>query len=421
MKLVHAADLHLDSPLRGLERYEGAPAEQIRGATRRALANLVDLCLEEQADALLIAGDLYDGDWKDYSTALFFAAQMARLREADVPVYLVRGNHDARSEITKHLRLPSNVRGLSTRGPETVRDDRLGLAVHGQGFASRAVSDDLAAAYPDAVAGYFNVGLLHTSLDGREGHDTYAPTTRDVLASKGYDYWALGHVHAREVVARDPWIVFSGNLQGRHARETGAKGASVVDVRDGRVIGVEHRALDVVRWARVEVDAAEAASPDDVVDMVRRALEEACDAADERLLAARVFVRGHTDAHEALEQDRERWEQAIRGQAIDVGGDALWVEKVKIRTAGRLDPIELSSRDDAVGELLRTLHALRDGDDDALIATLHPELARLKLPPEAREGDDALRFDRAEVLREALEDVERMLLARLSAEGGGTP
>src|SRR6266511_4052139 len=102
MKFVHAADLHLDSPLRGLARYEGAPLQAIRGATRRAFENLIDLCLEEGAAFLLLAGDIFDGNWRDYSTGLFFAAQLSRLKATGIPVVLVRGNHDAESRITKH-------------------------------------------------------------------------------------------------------------------------------------------------------------------------------------------------------------------------------------------------------------------------------------------------------------------------------
>src|SRR5437762_2642437 len=120
VKIVHASDLHLDSPLAGLERYEGAPVEAIRGATRRAFENLVTLCLDERAALLLIAGDVYDGDWKDYSTGLFFAATLARLRDAGTRVVVVRGNHDAASQITKNLRLPAHVRELSKDRPETV-------------------------------------------------------------------------------------------------------------------------------------------------------------------------------------------------------------------------------------------------------------------------------------------------------------
>ena len=100
----------------------------------------------------------------------------------------------------------------------------LGLAVHGQGFAKREVTEDLSSAYPQADPHLFNIGLLHTCLDGKPGHEPYAPCTVDGLRSKGYQYWALGHVHNREVVSQDPWIVFPGNIQGRHARETGSQG-----------------------------------------------------------------------------------------------------------------------------------------------------------------------------------------------------
>ena len=143
MKFVHAADLHLDSPLAGLSKYEGAPVEQIRGATRRALENLVKLCLSEQVELLLIAGDLYDGDWRDYSTGLFFAKQMAALRAGNVRVVWIRGNHDAASKLTAHLSLPDNVRELSHKKPESFVLEQLGVAVHGQGFDTREETSDL--------------------------------------------------------------------------------------------------------------------------------------------------------------------------------------------------------------------------------------------------------------------------------------
>ncbi|HEY8945858.1 MAG TPA: DNA repair exonuclease, partial [Polyangiaceae bacterium] len=274
MKFVHAADLHIDSPLRGLERYEGAPAELIRGATRRAVEHLVDLCLAEGAHLLLLAGDLYDGDWRDYSTGLFFCQQMARLREADTQVVWIRGNHDAASRLTQHLRPTDNVHELPHARPATLElhVDGVSVAVHGQSFQKVKTTEDLSQRYPEPLSGALNLGLLHTALDGREGHDAYAPCRVETLVNKGYEYWALGHVHQREEVRQDPWIVFPGNLQGRHARETGKKGATLVTVRAGRIVEVEHRALDEVRWANIVFDASVAASADDVVDGVRERL-----------------------------------------------------------------------------------------------------------------------------------------------------
>jgi exonuclease SbcD len=423
LKFVHAADLHLDSPLRGLGRYEGAPAEQIRGATRRALENLVALCLEERAELLLIAGDLYDDDWRDYSTGLFFAAKMAELSEAGVRVVWIRGNHDAASKITKHLRLPPNVHELSHRRPETLRLEGLGVpvAVHGQGFASREVTEDLAASYPDPIRGLFNVGLLHTALDGKLGHDPYAPCRLEALVNKGYDYWALGHVHQRHVLHRDPWIVFPGNLQGRHARETGPKGATLVNVEAERITAVEHRVLDDVRWEACAVDAAGAKTPDEVLERVERALALAQQGSDGRLVAARVIVQGRTPAHAALGLELERWTFEVRGLALAARGAGVWVEKVEFATQPELDWAALRAQDDALGSLVRSLEAMLD-DDRALLA-LGEELAELrrKLPAEIARGPDGLRLEDPAVLREIVSGARDYLVPRLEQAEGEPP
>lgn len=420
MKFVHAADLHLDSPMRGLGRYEGAPVDQIRGATRRALENLVALCLEERAELLVIAGDLYDDDWRDYSTGLFFTSQMAALAEASVRVVWIRGNHDAASKITKHLRLPRNVRELSHRRPETVifEDLSVPVAVHGQGFASREVTEDLAASYPDPERSLLNIGLLHTALDGRLGHDPYAPCRLDALVNKGYEYWALGHVHQRHVLNQEPWVVFPGNLQGRHARETGAKGATIVTVTGERIVSVEHRPLDDVRWESCSVDAAGANGMDEVLERIQRALSGAQRSADGRLVAARVSVHGRTRAHAALGRELEHWVEEVRGLALAAGGAGVWIEKVEFATQAELDWAALRLQDDALGAFVRSLDDLIA--DDAELLRLGEVLAdlRRKLPAEIARGADGLRLDEAQSLREIMSGVRDSLVPRLEqAEG----
>jgi DNA repair exonuclease SbcCD nuclease subunit len=338
---------------------------------------------------------------------------MSRLREAEIRVALIRGNHDAASRITKYLRLPENVFELSHRKPETLKFDDLGIVVHGQSFATRAVTEDLAASYPQAVPGLFNVGLLHTCATGREGHDAYAPCSVDTLIAKGYDYWALGHVHQREILSEDPWIVFPGNLQGRHARETGPKGATLIDVDDGRVARVQHVALDVVRWMVCEIDATETTSPDDVMDLARERLESVAAEAGDRTLAVRLRLTGTTRAHEALEAERDLWEQNLRAVANDIGAEGLWLEKVRFDTVPTLDPTELAGRDVAIGQLVRGLRAALS--EPGLAEALLDEFSELKrkLPHQVGEGDDPVRLDDPTLIREALADVERMLLPRL--------
>jgi DNA repair exonuclease SbcCD nuclease subunit len=416
MKFLHAADLHLDSPMHGLAAYDGAPVDELRGATRRALEHLVDLALEEQVAFVLIAGDVYDGSWRDFNTGLFYVAQMRRLREAGIPVVAIAGNHDAESRMTKQLPLPEGYTALSSRKPQTIVLDDLGVAIHGQSFATAAVTDDLSAAYPAPRPGVLNIGLLHTSAGGRPGHENYAPCSVDALVAHGYDYWALGHVHGREVLHEEPWVVFPGNVQGRHARETGPKGATLVTVDDGRIVAVEHRDLDVVRWASCVVDAADCGTPDEVAIAAVNALEAHVDAAESRFVAARVTVEGVTDAHAAVTRDPDTAVAAIRARALDVHGDRVWLEKVRLRTRPKVDVGALRGRDDATGEVLRTV----DRIDNDLLSTLAAGFADLqaKLPAGTDVDPTDLTF-----LREALGDVERLLVAHLesgAAEGSAT-
>jgi exonuclease SbcD len=385
LKLLHAADLHIDSPLRGLEKYPDAPADTIRTATRRAMENLVTLALEEQVDAVLLAGDVYDGDWRGYDTGLFFQRQLRLITDAGIPVYLVSGNHDAESQITRNLTLPRNVHQFTTHQNESVPNDDLGLMVHGQGYARRAVIENLAADYPRAVPGMFNVGLLHTALTGRAGHDTYAPCSVEELASRGYGYWALGHVHTREVVSTEPHIVFPGNIQGRHAREAGPKGCTLVTVTGTGRVEVDHRDLDVVRWAHLHVDASTAADLDDVCELVREQLVGERDRSGGRLLAVRVSVIGHSSAHAEVWRERERLTHEIRTIAVDLG--EVWVEKVSPATRPPdMGGTGSDESTDVIDGLLRTAKDL-GADADALRSLIEKDPLWTKLPHDARGRD----------------------------------
>ncbi len=417
IKIVHAADLHLDSPLSGLERYEGAPVHRIRGATRAALVNLVELALDEAASLVLLAGDLFDDDWKDYSTALFFRAQMRRLADAQVNVVWLRGNHDAASQLQKHLDLPKTVVELPYKQADSKIFEQLGVVVHGQGFATRSVVDNLALSYPEPLSGMLNIGLLHTSVTGREGHAPYAPCVLSDLVNKGYDYWALGHVHQREVLCEDPWVVFPGNMQGRHVREPGAKGATLIEVVDGRITSVEHRALDVVRFGICRVDASAARSMDQVLGSVRDALRAEVSAAEGRLVASRIVIEGATESHGELARDPERFVAEIRASASEIGGDDLWIEKICLLTRDVIDLGHVRLRDDAIGQVFRGLSSLRESDAGRV--ELAAELATLgsKLPPPLRSGPLALGWEASAGLDALLDDVEQLLLSRLAHAG----
>ena len=408
MKLVHAADIHLDSPMHGLTAYDTAPVAELRLATRNAFRGLVDLCLDEAVDALLIGGDLYDGDWHDYATGAFFVREMVRLREAGIPVVVVTGNHDAASRITKALRVPDNVRLLSVETPETVVFDELGLAVHGQGYATAAVLEDLSAAYPAPRSGLVNVGLLHTSADGRFDHAPYAPCRVERLAAHGYDFWGLGHVHERMLLHADPPVLFPGCLQGRSVRETGPKGATVVTFGADHVPSLDARTLDVVRWSVVDVDASTLTDTDEVLTAVSESLTTEIAAADGRLLAARIRIVGESPAHSTLLRSARRFEWDVRGAAAEVAGDEAWIEKVQVRTA----PVGAAERSEVPAD--DVFSALSAAVSDADVADLVGELDGL-----AGKLRGAIAWDPADegVVRELLDDVARELPALL-LDGG---
>jgi len=415
-KFLHAADLHLDSPLRGLDRYDGAPVDAIRQATRRAVENLVDLAVAERVAFVLIAGDVYDGDWPDYNTGLFFVRQMAKLRDHGIAVYLVKGNHDAESKISRVLTLPDNVFEFPTDRPKTLIHDATNTAIHGQGFAEQAVKVDLASKYPAGERGCFNVGLLHTSAGGYEGHERYAPCTVAGLRNHGYDYWALGHIHKAELLCDDgTFVAFSGNTQGRHIRETGAKGCLLVTVESGSP-RAEPRALDVFRWEAMKSDAAGCATPEEVLDAVAADLRNVAAEADGRPTAVRVEVVGRCEAHDKLGRDAERWAAEVRGAAARELGEMLWIEKVRLRTAPP-DAAAADLADGPLAELRR--HVANVRLDDSLLGELMTELAELKkkLPPDLAE--EIAPFDDPIWLRGIAEEAEGMLFGRVTARGEG--
>lgn len=412
MKFFHTADVHLDSPLCGLDRYDGAPVDKLRGATRRALEALVDECISERVDFLLIAGDLYDGDWTDYNTGIFFIRQMSRLRDAGIRVFIVRGNHDAKSKI---LNLPEGVAELSTSKAESISLEDIGVCIHGRGYAKVDTKEDLSQTYPAPRQGQFNIGLLHTAAGGREGHADYAPCTPAALANKGYDYWALGHVHKREVLLQRPWIVFPGNLQGRHARETGPKGATLVTVEDGRIENVEHRVFDVARWAVCRVDTSSASTPADVVDLCRSRLLKEMDAAGGRALCARVEVMGASKAHAALTRDPDKFRIELCSAATDIGD--VWIEKVGIRSHVMADLKKLEQRDDVIGALLVKLRSIENDDIELGKLTETFEDIRNKLPTEYHDHTGSFPLKDPSVMKKLVSEMAHYLLPDLMSEG----
>ena len=417
-KFIHAADVHLDSPLRGLSKYESAPADDIRNACRKAFENLVELAIGEKVSFVLLAGDLYDGDWKDYSTGIFLSRQMGRLGRHGISVFAVAGNHDAANRMTGALDPPANMKMLSSRRVETLRLDDLAVAIHGRSFGTQHVDTNLVPEFGPAEQEMFNIGLLHTSLDGREGHAVYAPCTADDLVSKGYQYWALGHVHKPEMVSEAPYIVFPGCIQGRHIRETGAKGCVLVTVEDGSVRDIEQCPLDVLRWVNRSVDLTDVSEMRAVLERTRASIAEERASADGRPIAMRIRFEGATPISSELAAYPERLAQQVKALGAEIAGDELWIERVEMAAVGKLDLNAVLDNDTALGKLLAGISATRT--DPADIDGLEETIAglRQKIPSEAFSEDSFLNLDDSHTVERLVAEARQMLVGRLLTIGG---
>ncbi len=417
-KFIHAADVHLDSPLRGLSKYESAPVDSLRNACRNAFKNLIDVAIEENVEFVLLAGDLYDGDWKDYSTGIFLSRQIGRLGQNGIQVFGVAGNHDAANRMTKALDNPANMKMFSPRKVETIRLDRCKVSIHGRSFGTQHVDKNIVVEFGPAEKGMFNIGLLHTSLNGREGHAPYAPCTPDDLRAKGYQYWALGHVHKQEFVSEDPHIVFPGCIQGRHIRETGAKGCVLVTVANGIVSEIESYPLDVLRWVNCPVDLSDVSDMTQVLERARSSIANEKVLADGRPMAMRIRFEGATSVSNELASYPERFEQRIKALGAEIAGDDLWIEKVEIATTSKLEMDVVLTEGSIFGKLLEGILATPAKPEE--ISGLKEVVAgvKLKIPSEAFGDDSILHIDDPQTLNRLVDEAKQMLAGRLLTVGG---
>lgn len=398
---LHAADLHLGSPFTGLTLKDEAVAKRFAAASRDAFSSLVTNAINAKVAFVVIAGDVYDGEWKDASIGLFFNREVARLERSGIPLYLLKGNHDAESVVTKAISLPDSVHQFPTTKAKTFQIENIKVALHGRSFLERAVTENYALSYPAPLPGFFNIGVLHTSCDGRPGHANYAPCTVQDLTSRNYQYWALGHVHEFEVLSRDPWIIFPGNLQGRNVREPGPKGAVIVDVSDGHVADVRRIIVDSARWAEVSVDLEGVDQETDMLRNIADAIRPVTQEAEGRLLALRVRLEGQTSLHRRLKADPRTFADEVQAAAHRCHED-VWLERLQIETkeVGAPTAVTHGSPDTAL-DLSATLAGLEhDPNVHSQVAEIVATIAG-RLPAGIETGDIPLADDLDKLLGDA--------------------
>ncbi len=405
-RFIHTSDLHLDAPLRSLALKDPDLFELVGTATRLALERIVDICIEEQVNALFIPGDLYDGDLRSMKTAAYLIHQMERLNDENILVFMVRGNHDAESVITKELVFPPNVNVFSGHGG-VERIDEFEVAVHGVSFAKPHAPESLLPKYGPPVSGWFNIGLLHTSLAGAEGHDDYAPCSVKDLQSHGYDYWALGHVHKRQVHADKPYVVMPGMPQGRDIGETGPKSLTLVTVDNG-IVTLEERQTSIVEFNRVSCSLDGETDWRDAVKRITAILKEA-EVHSSKHNVLRISLEGKTPLAWQVRRDNDLLVEQVRETAQSIG--SVWVEKIE-------NLLTLPETEKNAGNAQQELRSImQELSDEASFSEQSIQVADEfigSLPPEVRSEFGGTETARAEIitalLAEGVEDISARML-----------
>jgi DNA repair exonuclease SbcCD nuclease subunit len=411
VRFVHAADLHLDAPFKGVDAADARVSAELVASTYRALDAIVEVCLARTVDFLVIAGDVYNSAEKRPRAEFAFRRACERLGDAGIRVFVARGNHDPASGWSAGLVMPETVHVFSEREVERVPVVRTGeevCAVYGRSFRTAAETANLAREFARAKADRLAVGVLHTNVGGRTDYEPYAPCSLDDLRAAKMDYWALGHIHKPEVLSEAPPVVYAGCPQGLDPNETGPRGVRVVTL-DERGATTEFVPTAAVVWERAAIDAGEIDSLDALREAVLVASDDARRSAADRPVVLRVEIGGRSAVHADLARPG-----VLRDLVAEVRADALerdpwvWIDRLADATRPLTDLEALRESQDFAGDLVRLSDALLadEAARDAFVAELaQPVLAML-------DTRDAPAIDAASVLERARD----LALDRLLAE-----
>ena len=358
-RFVHAADLHIDSPFAGVGDADNRVATRLREATYEAFQNLVDLCINQNADFLVIAGDVYDGADRSVRAQLRFRDGLSKLANAGIQSFVVHGNHDPLDGWQSSISWPEGVHifGATPEWKNFEKNGEVVAAVQGMSYPTREVTDNLATQFsPPESGNLFAIGLLHANVGANSAHPNYAPCTVEDLSQSGIDYWALGHVHTRQTLKRAaPVIAYPGNTQGRHPNETGARGALVVDVDPSGASKSEFVALDVVRYERGEVDISNIETIDSLDSAIRQATDNLSVQAEDRDVVCRLTIVGRGPLHEQLAANSaiEDLLDSVRSVWSGGGSPWVWVERITDSTRPAIDIESRAKADDFLGATLK--------------------------------------------------------------------
>ncbi|WP_256756831.1 DNA repair exonuclease [Cohnella sp. WQ 127256] len=408
---VHAADLHLDSPFKGLTKVPDTVRDRLRESTFAALQGICEIVKRDKIDFVVLAGDLFDAADRSLRAQLRLQRALGSITEQGAQVFIVHGNHDPESGRQAKLDWPQGVQVFGSMDvdcfPAYTREGELVAHIYGISYPTPAVTENLALRFKKREGAPFHLALLHANVDGEPSHDNYAPCKLEELTSAGFQYWALGHVHNRRILNEYPHVVYPGNIQGRSIRETGGKGVYVVSVSDAGAIDMRFRDIADVLWKELTVSIQGIEREQELKMRLLSALDEVRSDAEMRPVVVRIRLEGRGSLHDRLLQPTvaEEWLEELRESLgeTEVIEDWIWPESIVVRTGSNLQLEVVAEEDGFVGELLRRGLAVAQHSEGSK-SLLDEAMEALNKQPKIREWlETRSHEDRVQWIQQAME------------------
>ncbi len=418
IRFVHTADLHLDTPFKGLSNMNPELAEVLKSASYNSFEQIIELCIKEEADFLIVSGDSFDTEYQGLSAQLRFVSGLENLNKQSIPVYLICGNHDPMSSWLETLTLPENVYRFGSSKPERSVFERHGkplAEITGMSYQDTEENRDLTDEYDASNSkAPFSIAVLHGTAGNPGPHENYAPFKPERILEKGFDYWALGHIHKGGVIREAfPCIVYPGNPQGRDFGEKGAKGCYIVEMDSDKRPELRFAPVNLVRFEEVDVDLTEEEDIARLTDLIEDSVKSIQGFDDETSLILRVTLKGKTPLHNTLKipGETENLLEYLNPDRISLERRFTWIDSIDVKTIPDMDEQEIKKGGDFASEIIKVFEEYADETEklNELITRTEDDMGNREVRREIQELTE-------EEKKDVIENAKWMLLDRLIPE-----
>jgi exonuclease SbcD len=272
---LHVADLHLDSPYVGLKHLPESLLNRVQESTFVSLQRIIDLAIKEKVDFIIIAGDLFDSEQRSLRAQIRLRDQLLRLKREEIQAFIIHGNHDPLKGNWVQLDWPTNVHFYADKieVKPYIKEGKHIANLYGFSYLDKAVTENMAIQYEKGPEDGYHIAILHGTLSSNKDHNPYAPFLLTDLKDKGFDYWALGHIHQKQILQSEPPIIYPGNIQGRHRKETGEKGCYFVKMNE---IGKSYSFVETcdILWQHLQISASDINTIDELIYTCKTEIEQ---------------------------------------------------------------------------------------------------------------------------------------------------